>query len=491
MLLKEHEAATAAATAAGVDGSEVSKSHELAKQLFDDFMFEADATSASGPAAAYSPAMQMHQHSPGPMKRLRLWLASPFTRGGDVAELKATVSKLRQDICALKRLQRDAFEQLLRTSERLEDAEQDSGASDRGAVAGTTLLGGTARRHNGNAGTSGLPHVQVSGQLVYAREMVSLETGEGDAEYDEGHCLPPMMHIDLSTASQDSGSSLQAQLRINSQPKDGEAVDLVLHKVLYRWAVSTRLKLLCAVVNGRGDDVAATLNPQAGRGVTPLMRRGCTIHQKAAGEGLGFRFKGEDFTISGGHLRHTEDNDGDQSSTSMLQLDCSPSQQLALGLVAARHSSPPAPPSRRGDTTRSDSSRSTMQEAGSSSSAQGGHPQITNRFGITGAWRSRYDEVAVSGWMALSGARNVKEQDWGLAVSSIPMPNGEGWALAFGRGSWSCRTHSIPAPARPLMLEASLQFNAGGGLLLSPSLICTRVDDSLRAAVAVRSELHF
>lgn len=35
------------------------------------------------------------------------------------------------------------------------------------------------------------------------------------------------------------------------------------------------------------------------------MRHGCTIHQKAAGEGLGFRFKGEDFTISGGHLRHT------------------------------------------------------------------------------------------------------------------------------------------------------------------------------------------
>ncbi len=43
----------------------------------------------------------------------------------------------------------------------------------------------------------------------------------------------------------------------------------------------------------------------AGRGVTPLMRSGCTIHQKAAGEGLGFKLKGENFTISGGHLRHT------------------------------------------------------------------------------------------------------------------------------------------------------------------------------------------
>ncbi len=94
-LLKEHEAVTAAATTAGMDGSGVSESHELAKQLFDDFMFEADATSARGPAAGHSSAMQLHQHSPGPLERLRLWLASPSTRGGDVAQLKATVSKLK------------------------------------------------------------------------------------------------------------------------------------------------------------------------------------------------------------------------------------------------------------------------------------------------------------------------------------------------------------------------------------------------------------
>lgn len=58
-----------------------------------------------------------------------------------------------------------------------------------------------------------------------------LQTGEGDAEYDEGHYQPPTMHINLSTASQDCGGSLQAQLRINSQPKDGEPMDPVLHKV--------------------------------------------------------------------------------------------------------------------------------------------------------------------------------------------------------------------------------------------------------------------
>ena len=72
---------------------------------------------------------------------------------------------------------------------------------------------------------------------------------------------------------------------------------------------------------------------------------------------------------------------------SLLQLDCAPSQQLALGLVAARHMSPPAPPPRRGESMRLDDPRARsaqLQEAGSSS-GQGGQSQIANSLGITGA----------------------------------------------------------------------------------------------------------
>lgn len=39
--------------------------------------------------------------------------------------------------------------------------------------------------------------------------------------------------------------------------------------------------------HGRGDDVAATLNPAAGRGLTHLVRHGCALHQKVRGSGLG------------------------------------------------------------------------------------------------------------------------------------------------------------------------------------------------------------
>lgn len=175
----------------------------------------------------------------------------------------------------------------------------------------------------------------------------------------------------------------------------------------------------------------------------------------------------------------------EQSSTSMVQLDCAPSQQLALGLVAARQTSPPAPPPRRGKTTRFRSSAHQRQEAGTSS-REGGHPRVANSMGITGssihhrllgssfvkvswvpvkqapisptdlnllqrhdlphgevvrkfkcclagAWRSRYDEYAVSGWLALNRMRNTLDRCWGLTLSSIPTLEGDGWALCIGR----------------------------------------------------------
>ncbi len=50
-----------------------------------------------------------------------------------------------------------------------------------------------------------------------------------------------------------------------------------------------------------------------------------------------------------------------------------------------------------------------------------------------GAWRSKYDEFALSGWLALSGARSLVQRDWGLTVSSIPSPDGDGWGLSLGR----------------------------------------------------------
>lgn len=48
---------------------------------------------------------------------------------------------------------------------------------------------------------------------------------------------------------------------------------------------SSSLKLLLGA--GRGDDVAGSLNPAAGRGLTHLTRFGAAPHQRVCGSGLG------------------------------------------------------------------------------------------------------------------------------------------------------------------------------------------------------------
>ena len=76
-------------------------------------------------------------------------------------------------------------------SERLDDVERDSETSGMGAAAGTTLLGSAARRSRAAAGTSGRSQVQISGQLVYGREYLSLEVRLSVAS---------MKHIIIQTA---------------------------------------------------------------------------------------------------------------------------------------------------------------------------------------------------------------------------------------------------------------------------------------------------
>lgn len=86
----------------------------------------------------------------------------------------------RRDICALKRLQRDAFEQMLRTSERLDDLEEELGTTGRSAFFGASSLGrrsGSGRSRSPRSGSryDGRAQVQVSGQLVYGGELSVLQ----------------------------------------------------------------------------------------------------------------------------------------------------------------------------------------------------------------------------------------------------------------------------------------------------------------------------
>ena len=70
-------------------------------------------------------------------------------------------------------------------------------------------------------------------------------------------------------------------------------------QVLCTLAPHRDLQLALALAGGRGDDVAVTLNPVAGRGLTALVRHGCALHQACQGAGAGFSWRAaQDATLA-------------------------------------------------------------------------------------------------------------------------------------------------------------------------------------------------
>lgn len=61
--------------------------------------------------------------------------------------------------------------------------------------------------------------------------------------------------------------------------------------MLYTLSPHPDVALAVALAGGRGDDVAVTLNPVAGRGLTHLVRLGCSLHQACRGAGPGLSWR--------------------------------------------------------------------------------------------------------------------------------------------------------------------------------------------------------
>ena len=73
----------------------------------------------------------------------------------------------REDICRLKRLQRDAFEQMLRLDTRLERLEERAGTSSAESSSGVSALFGSTQSSLRALGAAERAPIQASGQLVY------------------------------------------------------------------------------------------------------------------------------------------------------------------------------------------------------------------------------------------------------------------------------------------------------------------------------------
>ena len=75
-------------------------------------------------------------------------------------------------------------------------------------------------------------------------------------------------------------------------------------QVLYTLSPNRDWNLALALAGGRGDDVAVTLNPVAGRGLTHLVRLGCDMHQACKGIGPGLAWRASRDTTLAAAVMH-------------------------------------------------------------------------------------------------------------------------------------------------------------------------------------------
>jgi hypothetical protein len=111
---------------------------------------------------------------------------------------------------------------------------------------------------------------------------------------------------------------------------------------------------------------------------------------------------------------------------------------------------------------------------------------LDQQVGATLAWKLG-DAAVLHGWASAGGERlgsqlrerkfaEVRPDKWGLVLGSYPDGSGSGWTCGIGRSVAGGSQPSSDGAAHlaPNMVELSLQYNLGDGLLLTPGLVVVK-----------------
>ncbi|KAK9815530.1 hypothetical protein WJX72_005223 [[Myrmecia] bisecta] len=420
----------------------------------------------------------------------------------------------REDIQALKRLQREVFADLLSIRTRLTALQPDEDGS--GSGNGYTLVNGMLRRLPRGPGRA---KVEISGETEAAAALLWSQEEAGPAAQNlqgAGIGLGTALRLKIQSKLRKGADLLLAQCCVSSLVNPEQAY---LQKVLYKAQVSPQLRVLLAGLGGRGEDAAPTLNPQAGLGLTRLMHSGCNLHQQCGGTGVGATYSMDDISLSAAHFLTSLD-EPTASSSSLLQFSASPTPAFSTALVLVRHAcraprlhpqtqptSPVANASAGGSVSgdEHDKLRSGMAFCGLVGPAKGrqhgptaAHLEaaqsegqceegVRHALGLTGAVNIA-DQFALAGWASMLKPGEEYPREWGLTFSPYPDGSGNAWGLSVGRCSCSNR---IAMEAAPLVAEASLQMAMGDGLILTPGLVFVKRPEGSTATFAIKSQWQF
>lgn len=262
----------------------------------------------------------------------------------------------RSEVSALRRLQREAFQDLLRMRERLEKMESVNfvrrglGEGSTGQFTSSRLFPGEGSGAFGRTRLTG--HVAAGGAYVptegaeshsarAALEQAGMRSGLAVKFSFETVCRGDAADVLLTEATAGLGEETSSFML---------GGPLNLSKVLYATEVSDGVRLTLAPLGATGSDIADPINPLEGQGLTRFSSGGMPLHRRTNGSAVGVNLHNNTVSLTAAQFLSgwgfTNDTDGDGTglcSSTLAQLSLQPRDDVVVSFSAVQRMWP-APP---------------------------------------------------------------------------------------------------------------------------------------------------
>ena len=385
------------------------------------------------------------------------------------------------DVSTLKRLLREVFSDLVKVRSRLDEIETATGltSSDTAASDATPLE--TSSRARQLAANDASPRLRsvLSGALKIGGGFLWEDDVNGDglgAVQEAGVRLGSDLILRVGSPIRGGRDAVMAEVRVD--PENG-AERFALQKILYNCRLAPSIRAIMAPFGARGQDVAYTLNPLAGQGLTSAVKHGNPLHQKVLGSVIGAAADLKRLWFSIAYFSQSTDS-GMLQDTLLAQAVIAPVPAASIGLMVLE------------PLGNADDEESLSPGSGVLASMPPPPRQVGATLALAGG------ELALHGWAAADGdiveTRSWHEVQWGLTLGPQDDGSGNGWCLGMGKvnaAGLGPADEDLSTALQPNLFEVSTQWNLGDGMLITPGVVVLRRSGQSTVFAGVKTAWHF
>lgn len=384
----------------------------------------------------------------------------------------------------MKRLLRETFEELVKVRERLSFVEQAAGIQEE-----TEQIAGTSTLHSMRAQmpTYKKPNQRassLSGSLVLGGGLLWEDENDvgtnmvRDASLSEISKLGVRLGTDLllrfSGMVRGGRDSVLAEVQVD--PGEDQ---FALQKMTYHCNALPWMKAIVSPFGASVQDVAFTLNPLAGQGLTSLIQQGSLLHQAIMGRAMGATVSLQRAWVSAAWFSPQSMAPlaplAKEMDHAFLQAVVAPSTHLSVGLAVME-------PIQTSCRTTSDDQPSDGLQSNQNAIPAVPTAERSRRFAALVALRS--SGLVMHGWATYEGDSSVYQSwngtQWGFCLGPKPLQAaeepGSSWAVAVGRLGKGVIQHWQEA-IQPDTYEVSAQIHLGEGMSVIPGIVTLRRND--------------